>query len=154
MDATEDMLIPWSRVIFRKLIVAQLAKKFRAFYGTRSFITVFQGDRHWSQSWARWIQSTQPHTRPEVLQMGSSLQIFRPKFCVISRLFHACYILVHLITIIILHALGHSLYRSHFWFHLFQGRPTVRRPLDCYCTICLGIFSSGLRSKCVFQFSL
>jgi len=34
-------LNPWSRVLLEKLIVAQLVKKFPAFYGTRSFITVF-----------------------------------------------------------------------------------------------------------------
>jgi RNase P protein component len=30
-----------SRVLFEKLIAAQLVKKFRAFYGTRKSITVF-----------------------------------------------------------------------------------------------------------------
>jgi len=35
---------------------------FPAFYGTRRFITVFRTARHWSVSWARWIQSTPSHT--------------------------------------------------------------------------------------------
>jgi hypothetical protein len=34
---------------------------FPAFYGTRWFITVFTTARHWSLSWARWIQSTVSH---------------------------------------------------------------------------------------------
>jgi hypothetical protein len=33
-----------------------------AFYGTRRFITAFKRARHWSLSWARWIQSTPSHT--------------------------------------------------------------------------------------------
>jgi len=41
-----------------KLTVSQLVKKSAAFYGTRMFITVFSRSRHWSLSWARWIQST------------------------------------------------------------------------------------------------
>ena len=32
---------PWSKVLLEKLIVAQLVKKFSAFYGTRRIITVF-----------------------------------------------------------------------------------------------------------------
>jgi hypothetical protein len=35
-------LIPWSRVFLEKLTVAQLVKKYLAFYGTRRFTTVFQ----------------------------------------------------------------------------------------------------------------
>jgi hypothetical protein len=34
-------------------------------------------------------------------------------------------IVIIIIIIIILHGLGQSLLRSHIWFHLFQGRPTV-----------------------------
>jgi len=44
-------------VLFEKLIVLQLLKKFPALYRTRTFITVFITVRHWSLSWARWIQS-------------------------------------------------------------------------------------------------
>jgi len=40
-----------SRILLEKLIVTQLVKKFPTFYGTR----------HWSLSWARWIQSTTSH---------------------------------------------------------------------------------------------
>jgi hypothetical protein len=42
-------------------MVAQLVKKFPAFYGTRRFMTVFTRARHWSLSWVRWIQSTPSH---------------------------------------------------------------------------------------------
>jgi len=48
-------------VLLEKLIDTQLAKKFPAFYETRRFITVFTTARHWSLSWARWIQSTPSH---------------------------------------------------------------------------------------------
>jgi len=43
--------------LLEKLTSTQLVKKFPAFYGTRRFITVFTRARHWSESWARWIQS-------------------------------------------------------------------------------------------------
>jgi hypothetical protein len=55
------------------------------------------------------------------------------------------------IIIIILHGLSHSLFLFHIWFHLLQGRRTIRRPLCRYCTICLGILSCLMRSKCVFR---
>jgi hypothetical protein len=47
-----------SRVLLQKLTVTQLVKKFPDFDGTGSFITLFTRVRHWSLSWARWIQST------------------------------------------------------------------------------------------------
>jgi hypothetical protein len=59
---TLPLLIPWSTDLLEKLTVTQLVKTFPAFYGTRSFITVFTRVRHWSLFWARWIQSTPPHT--------------------------------------------------------------------------------------------
>jgi hypothetical protein len=48
---------PWRRVLFDKLTVTQIVKKFSAFYGTRRFITVFTRTHHWSLPWARCIQS-------------------------------------------------------------------------------------------------
>jgi len=39
------------RVIFEKLTVT-------AFYGTLRFITVHTTARHWSLSWAKWVQIT------------------------------------------------------------------------------------------------
>jgi len=44
-----------------KLIVAQLAKTFPSFYGTRRFITVFTTACHWTLSWSGW-SSPHPHT--------------------------------------------------------------------------------------------
>jgi hypothetical protein len=44
-----------------QLTVTQLVKKFPDFYGNRRFITVFTRTRHWSLSWARWIQFTISH---------------------------------------------------------------------------------------------
>jgi len=41
------------RIAVEKLTVAQLVKKFHAFYLTTNFITVFTGTRTWSLSWAR-----------------------------------------------------------------------------------------------------
>jgi len=39
--------------ILDKLIVAQLVKKFPAFYGTWRLISVFTRICHWSSSWGR-----------------------------------------------------------------------------------------------------
>ena len=36
-----ELLTPWSRVLFEKLTVPQLAKKFPTIYGTQNFITTF-----------------------------------------------------------------------------------------------------------------
>jgi hypothetical protein len=44
------ILIPWSRALFEKLIVAQLVKKSPAFYGTRRFITLMW-DLRFSRRW-------------------------------------------------------------------------------------------------------
>jgi len=38
-----------SPILLEKLIVAQLVKKFLAFFGTRRFITVFSRSRQWRQ---------------------------------------------------------------------------------------------------------
>jgi hypothetical protein len=66
----------WGRDLLEKLIVTQLVKKFPAFYGTWRFITVFTRARHWSLSWARWIQST--HSHPTSLR---SILILSPPLC-------------------------------------------------------------------------
>jgi hypothetical protein len=36
----------WSRVLFEKLMVSQLVKKFSAFCGTQMFITIFTRSHH------------------------------------------------------------------------------------------------------------
>jgi len=41
---------PYSRILFEKLIVTQLVKKFPTFYETRKFIILFTRARHWSVS--------------------------------------------------------------------------------------------------------
>jgi hypothetical protein len=48
-------------VVLEKLTGLQLVKKFPAFYGTRSFISVFTSVRHPPLSWASPIQSIPPH---------------------------------------------------------------------------------------------
>jgi hypothetical protein len=42
-------LTPWNEIL-EKLIATQLVKEFSAFYGTRSFITVFTRASYWSLS--------------------------------------------------------------------------------------------------------
>jgi hypothetical protein len=54
---TWRQLTTQSRVPTEKLTVIQLVKTFLTFYGCRRFTTA----RHWSISWARWIQSTVSH---------------------------------------------------------------------------------------------
>jgi hypothetical protein len=49
------------RILHDKVILAQLIKKFPAFYGTLKFITLFTRARHWSLLWSSWIQSTPSH---------------------------------------------------------------------------------------------
>jgi hypothetical protein len=56
------MLTPNCTVLLEKLKGSRLVKKFRAFYGTRRFITAFTSARHLSLSWAGSIQSTPPHS--------------------------------------------------------------------------------------------
>jgi hypothetical protein len=50
-----------SWTLLEKLSIVQLFKNFPAFYGTRSFITVFTRTLHWSLFWARSIQSIPFH---------------------------------------------------------------------------------------------
>jgi len=45
----------------------QLVKKFPAFCGTRTFITVFTWAHHWFLSWASCILSTQAHSNFKVV---------------------------------------------------------------------------------------
>jgi len=47
------------------------SQKISTFHGTRKFITVFTAARHWSLSWARWIQSTISHPFPEDKATGA-----------------------------------------------------------------------------------
>ena len=58
---TIPLLTAWSGVHLEKLTCSQLVKKFPAFYGTRTFITVFTSTRHLPLFWARSIQSMRHH---------------------------------------------------------------------------------------------
>jgi hypothetical protein len=51
----------WSRTLLEKPPIVHLLKNFPAFYGTRSFITVFARALHRSLSRARWIQPVPSH---------------------------------------------------------------------------------------------
>jgi len=55
VPVTINSLTLWNRIPLEKLVVAQEVKKFPAFYGTRSFITVIIRVRHCYIPWARWI---------------------------------------------------------------------------------------------------
>jgi hypothetical protein len=66
-------LTPWNRVLPEKLTVTHLVKTFPSSCGTRRFITMFTSARHWSLSWALWIQSAP--SQPISLR---SIQIFPP----------------------------------------------------------------------------
>ena len=74
------ILTPWSRVVLEKLIGLQLVKKFRAFYGTRRFITTFISARHLSLSWASSIHFIPPHTTSwrSILILTSHLRLGLP----------------------------------------------------------------------------
>ena len=68
------------RVLPEKLTGPQLVKKFRWFYGTRRFITVFTTARHLYLSWVRPIQATpsQPISRRFILILSSHLFLGLP----------------------------------------------------------------------------
>lgn len=57
---TINSLIPCSRVLLAKVIVAKLLNKFPVFYVAWMFITMITTAPHWSISWLRWIKSTAP----------------------------------------------------------------------------------------------
>ena len=55
------LLTPWCRVLLEKITGLQLVKKFPAFHSTQRLITALTSVRHLSLSWARPIQSINPH---------------------------------------------------------------------------------------------
>jgi hypothetical protein len=59
-----DQLTSWRKTLLENLTATQQVKKLPAFYGSRRFVNVFARARHWSLSWARWIQSKCWHTIP------------------------------------------------------------------------------------------
>jgi hypothetical protein len=90
-------IIPCGRVLLEKLIITQLVKQLPAFCGTRRFIIFFKRSRHWSLYSARCILSTPSHriSLRSILMLSSylclvfllisSLQVFRPKFCICMK---------------------------------------------------------------------
>ena len=66
--------------------VAQLIKKFPAFYGTQQFITAFTSARHLSLSWARSVQSVTP---PPTSWMSILILLFHLRLGLPRVLFHS-----------------------------------------------------------------
>jgi hypothetical protein len=87
LDAFPLSITQWSRVFLKKLLVAQLVKKFAAFYGIQKFITVLtRADPILSKMNPVHILTSRffkIHFNIILLPVGvpSSLQVFRPKFC-------------------------------------------------------------------------
>jgi len=67
-------LIKWSTILFEKLIIAQLVKKFTTFYWTWRFNTVFTRTHHWALAWVKLIQST-PNSLRYILISFSHLHL-------------------------------------------------------------------------------
>jgi hypothetical protein len=96
-------LTPRSRVILEKPTVLKLVKKYRIFYGTRKFITLFISASHLFLSWASSIQSIPPHftswrsilyyppVYAWVSQVVSFPQVSPPKTCKHLCSPHTCY---------------------------------------------------------------
>jgi hypothetical protein len=49
---TSNWITPWSKVLFEKLIVTNVIKKFLTFCGAPRFFSLFTRVCHWSLSWA------------------------------------------------------------------------------------------------------
>jgi len=85
---------PCFSVLLEKLIVTLLVKKLSSFYGTQSFITMFNSVLHWSLPHVRSIQFTTSHTLSlrsililssqlrQIFRVVSSLQVFQPEHSV------------------------------------------------------------------------
>ena len=102
---------PLSRVLLEKQTGFQLVKKFSAFYGTPSFITVITSARHLSLSSARTIQSIPPHhflknnlnfilpSTPTPYKCSLALTFPHQNPVYIIPLLHTCYMPAHLILL-------------------------------------------------------
>jgi hypothetical protein len=75
-------------IFHEKLTLARLVNNFSAYYRTRMLITTFTRARHWSLSWARWIQFTPSHpiSLRSILLLSSHLRLGLP-----SGLFLSCF---------------------------------------------------------------
>lgn len=91
--------MPWSRLLFKKLIFCQLFNKFPIFYRTWRLITIIMRACYWSQSWARWTQPSTPrHGFGNIhsityLPHYFSLQVVWQNFAYVSLPYHTCYML-------------------------------------------------------------
>jgi len=66
---------PWSRVLLEKSSGFQPVNKFRAFYGTRRYITKFTNARHLSLSWKSSIPH--PSSWKSILILSSHLRLIQ-----------------------------------------------------------------------------
>ena len=105
---SDQLTNSWSRVLLEKLTFLPLVKKYRTFYGTRMFITLFTVPRHVSVSWTKLIQPT-PSCH---ISLTSSPSMPRPSkwslyfrfphqspICT-SPLLHKCHTLLNLLNLI------------------------------------------------------
>ena len=71
------LITPCSRVLLEELTGFELVKKLPANYGSRKFIAAFTSARHLSLSWARSIQSINPHPTSwrSILILSSHLRL-------------------------------------------------------------------------------
>jgi hypothetical protein len=89
---------PWRLALLLKLLVAEMVKKFPAFYGIRGIIIIIKRARHWALSWVRWIHVTSSYLsfRRSSSYTPRSAKWFHPPrlldtFLRISHLYHiAC----------------------------------------------------------------
>jgi hypothetical protein len=126
--------------VLDKTPVAQLRKNSPTLYGTRSFIIVFIRARHWSLSWASWMQSipSYPISRRSIvtlrLRFSSGLvpSVFQNK-TLRARLTHACYFPCQLHPLLVdnfniswrirnMKLLKHTVFSNRLLFESFLGQ--------------------------------
>jgi len=83
------------------MVVAQLAKKYSKFYGTRKFIAVITTVHHWTLSWAIWIVPTHStYSLILVLILSFHLRLGIPSAFLIPRMCVTCFENVALLEVI------------------------------------------------------
>jgi hypothetical protein len=139
-------LPPWSRVVFDKLIVTHLVKKFPAFCGTGTSITVFTRARHGFLPWAICIQSTTFHSiSPRSILISSHLRLDLPSVFFFSVL-KLCTYFSSLPCVLHAPSISSSLSRPPWWYLL--TRTSYEAPHYAFLTRNGGII---LRSQ--FEYS-